>query len=51
MQVVLYDKAGIFSSPRVWWTFHAFGHEKCASCHKLLSSGSGVPEVAATHSF
>lgn len=26
--VVIYDRAGIFSAPRVWWTFKAFGHEK-----------------------
>lgn len=25
--VILYDRAGIFSAPRVWWTFKAFGHE------------------------
>lgn len=26
--VVIYDRAGIFSAPRVWWTFKAFGHER-----------------------
>lgn len=26
--VVIYDGMGIFSAPRVWWTFKAFGHEK-----------------------
>jgi len=25
--VVVYDAAGLFSSPRVWWTFRAFGFE------------------------
>ncbi|GAX75124.1 hypothetical protein CEUSTIGMA_g2568.t1 [Chlamydomonas eustigma] len=25
--VVLYDRAGIFSAPRAWWTFRIFGHE------------------------
>lgn len=25
--VVVYDAVGIASSPRVWWTFRAFGHE------------------------
>lgn len=28
--VVVYDRAGIFSAPRVWWTFLAFGHAKVA---------------------
>ena len=26
--VVIYDRAGIFSAPRVWWTFKVFGHNK-----------------------
>ena len=25
MQIVVYDGAGLFSAPRVWWTFRAFG--------------------------
>ncbi|HEX6859544.1 MAG TPA: 3-mercaptopyruvate sulfurtransferase [Caulobacteraceae bacterium] len=25
--MVIYDAAGIFSAPRVWWTFRAMGHE------------------------
>ena len=29
--VILYDRAGIFSAPRVWWTFKAFGHGRCDS--------------------
>jgi len=28
--VVIYDAIGIYSSPRVWWTFMAMGHENCA---------------------
>jgi len=28
--VVVYDSMGIFSAPRVWWTFKAFGHGKIA---------------------
>jgi thiosulfate/3-mercaptopyruvate sulfurtransferase len=28
--VVVYDSMGIFSAPRVWWTFKAFGHGKVA---------------------
>lgn len=26
--VVVYDRAGVFSAPRVWWTFRVFGHKK-----------------------
>ncbi len=28
--VVVYDSAGVFSAPRVWWTFRAFGVENVA---------------------
>jgi len=28
--VVVYDRSGCFSAPRVWWTFRAFGHNRCA---------------------
>ena len=28
--VVIYDAVGIYSSPRLWWTFNAMGHENCA---------------------
>jgi len=28
--VVVYDGAGIFSSPRVWWMFRTFGHDNVA---------------------
>ncbi|MGE0251557.1 MAG: 3-mercaptopyruvate sulfurtransferase [Dongiaceae bacterium] len=28
--VVIYDAQGIFTSPRVWWMFRYFGHEKVA---------------------
>jgi thiosulfate/3-mercaptopyruvate sulfurtransferase len=30
MQVVVYDGAGLFSAPRVWWMLRAMGHEKVA---------------------
>ena len=25
--IICYDRHGVFSSPRVWWTFKVFGHE------------------------
>ena len=25
-EIVVYDRQGIFSAPRAWWTFQAFGH-------------------------
>ena len=28
--IVLYDGAGIYSSPRAWWMLRAMGHENCA---------------------
>ena len=33
--VVVYDGSGIFSAPRVWWTFKAMGHDKV----KVLDGG------------
>jgi rhodanese-related sulfurtransferase len=35
--VVIYDQIGIFSSPRVWWTFVAMGHD--ASKVHILEGG------------
>lgn len=26
--VVVYDRTGLFSAARVWWTFKVFGHDK-----------------------
>src|ERR1700759_704096 len=28
--VIVYDGAGVFSAPRVWWMFLAMGHDKVA---------------------
>ena len=28
-EVVVYDRKGLFSAPRAWWTFKVFGHERC----------------------
>jgi thiosulfate/3-mercaptopyruvate sulfurtransferase len=35
MTIVVYDGAGLFSAPRVWWTFRAFG----ASDVRILEGG------------
>jgi len=44
--VVVYDRAGIFSAPRVWWTFKALGHARSVHVSwvltSLASSKSGV---------
>lgn len=29
-KIVVYDNAGIYWSPRVWWMFHAMGHDEIA---------------------
>lgn len=34
-QVVVYDRLGIFSAARVWWTFKVFGHERYPAAHTL----------------
>ena len=34
--VVVYDGAGIFSAPRILWTFKAFGHSKYVSTSILM---------------
>ncbi len=28
--IIIYDRVGIFSSPRAWWTFRVFGHKNVA---------------------
>lgn len=40
--VVVYDSAGIFSAPRVWWMFKAMGHKQVA----LLDGGLPAWEAA-----
>jgi thiosulfate/3-mercaptopyruvate sulfurtransferase len=48
-RVVVYDTAGIFSSPRVWWMFRVFGHEDVAvldgGLPKWLAEGRGVEDL------
>ncbi|MCB2114479.1 MAG: sulfurtransferase [Parvularculaceae bacterium] len=36
-KVVIYDDAGLFSAPRVWWTFRAMGHDAVS----VLDGGLG----------
>ena len=33
--VVVYDGLGIFSAPRVWWTFRVFGHNRLVLKHNI----------------
>ncbi|WP_371397747.1 sulfurtransferase [Fretibacter rubidus] len=43
--VVVYDRHGVFSSPRLWWTFKMFGHAKVSVLN------GGLPAwIAAGHS-
>ncbi len=50
--VVIYDDQGLFSAPRVWWTFRAMGHERVAvldgGLRKWLAEKRAVTS-AATH--
>ncbi|MBC6406024.1 MAG: sulfurtransferase [Rhodospirillales bacterium] len=48
VKVVIYDSRGVFSSPRVWWTFTVFGHKDVAvldgGLPKWLAEGRPVEE-------
>ncbi len=33
--VIIYDQSGLFSAPRLWWTFRVYGHENV----KILEGG------------
>ncbi len=48
--VVVYDDQGLFSAPRVWWTFRAMGHEDVAvldgGLKKWLAEGRDVTDAA-----
>ncbi len=37
-RIVVYDRMGIFSSPRVWWMFKSFGH------HNIQVLNGGFPD-------
>ncbi|MEE8501493.1 MAG: 3-mercaptopyruvate sulfurtransferase [Kiloniellales bacterium] len=48
VRIVVYDQRGIFSAPRVWWTFRLFGHEDVAvldgGLPKWLAEGRPVED-------
>lgn len=48
LRIVVYDQRGIWSAPRVWWTFRLFGHEDVAvldgGLPKWLAEGRPVAE-------
>lgn len=56
VQVIVYDGAGLFSAPRVWWMLRAMGHEKVAVLDgglpkwkregRALESGPAKPTAA-----
>jgi thiosulfate/3-mercaptopyruvate sulfurtransferase len=56
-EVIVYDQVGVRSSPRVWWTFRAFGHDRVRvldgglpawrNARLPLESGSPAPPAPA----
>lgn len=58
-RIVVYDGPGLFSAPRVWWTFRVFGHddvqvlagglEKWKAEGRPLESGAASPKPAVFH--
>ncbi len=48
LRIVVYDQRGIWSAPRVWWTFRYFGHHEIAvldgGLPKWLNEGRAVAE-------
>ncbi len=48
VRIVVYDQRGIFSAPRVWWTFRVFGHDDVAvldgGLPKWMAEGRPVTE-------
>ncbi|NIA67192.1 3-mercaptopyruvate sulfurtransferase [Pelagibius litoralis] len=48
LRLVIYDQRGIWSAPRVWWTFRYFGHREVAvldgGLPKWLNEGRAVAE-------
>jgi len=48
-RIVVYDGGGVFSSPRVWWTFRVMGHEDVAvldgGLPKWIAEGRPVEDM------
>ncbi len=48
VRIVVYDQRGIFSAPRVWWTFRLFGHDDVAvldgGLPKWMAEGRRIQE-------
>ncbi len=53
MKIVVYDSLGLFSAPRVWWTFRVFGKRDVAvldgGLPKWLAEGRPVAEGEPVH--
>ena len=49
--VVVYDRHGVFSAPRLWWTFKMFGHAKVSVLNgglpAWIAAGHGVDDLPA----
>lgn len=47
--MVIYDAQGVFSSPRVWWTFRAMGHERTfvldGGLPKWIAEGRPIEDI------
>lgn len=52
--VVIYDRHGLFSAPRVWWTFRMFGHKNVyvldGGLPAWITAGKDTTDSAATYS-
>lgn len=50
--IVVYDASGIFSAPRVWWTFRAMGHERTfvldGGLPKWIAEGRPIEDLPPT---
>lgn len=50
--MVVYDAQGLFSSPRVWWTFRAMGHERTfvldGGLPKWIAEGRPIEDMPTT---
>jgi thiosulfate/3-mercaptopyruvate sulfurtransferase len=55
MKVVVYDTHGLFSAPRVWWTFRAMGHTDVAvldgGLRKWTAEGRAVTDAPSARRF